>query len=98
MANINIFNYNMYFAVNNTYVESGNPAGNSNGRSIEQEPYVFSIANYSPNQDTETNFGGNTTFSNTHTNTDDNGFANIVYAPPSGFIALCTKNLATTVG
>ena len=95
---IDMENYKMYFAVNNTYVESGNPAGNSNGRSIEQEPYVFSIANYSPNQDTETNFGGYTTFSNTHTNTDDNGFGNFVYAPPSGFLALCTKNLAETGG
>ena len=95
---IDMENYKMYFAVNNTYVESGDPAGNSNGRSLEQEPYVFSIANYSPNQDTETNFGGYTVFSNTHTNTDDNGFGNFVYAPPSGFLALCTKNLAETGG
>ena len=91
-------NYKMYFAVNNTYVESGNPAGNSNGRSIEQEPYVFSVAKYAPNQDTETNFGGYTVFSNTHTNTDSNGRGQFVYAPPSGFLALCTKNLATTGG
>mgnify|MGYP003134646654 FL=1 len=95
---IDMENYKMYFAVNNTYVESGNPAGNSNGRDIEQEPYVFSIAKYSPNEDTETNFGGYTVFSNTHTNTDDNGFGNFVYAPPSGFLALCTKNLAETGG
>tara|TARA_Y100000114_G_scaffold55958_1_gene51252 strand:- start:489 stop:1898 length:1410 start_codon:yes stop_codon:yes gene_type:complete len=95
---IDMENYKMYFAVNNTYVESGNPAGNSNGRSIEQEPYVFSIAKYSPNQDTETNFGGYTVFSNTHTNTDENGLGSFVYAPPSGFLALCTKNLATTGG
>ena len=95
---IDMENYKAYFAVNNTYVESGNPAGNSNGRSIEPEPYVFSIANYSPNQDTETNFGGYTVFSNTHTNTDENGLGSFVYAPPSGFLALCTKNLATTGG
>ncbi len=95
---IDMENYKMYFAVNNTYVESGNPAGNSNGRSIEQEPYVFSIAQYSPNTDTETNFGGYTVFSNTHTNTDSNGRGQFVYQPPSGFLALCSKNLGETGG
>tara|TARA_A100001011_G_scaffold350382_1_gene389643 strand:+ start:484 stop:1908 length:1425 start_codon:yes stop_codon:yes gene_type:complete len=95
---IDMENYKAYFAVNNTYVESGNPAGNSNGRSIEQEPYVFSMATYSPNVNIETNFGGYTTFSDTHTNTDENGFGSFVYAPPSGFLACCSKNLATTGG
>jgi hypothetical protein len=61
---IDMENYKMYFAVNNTYVESGDPAGNSNGRAIEQEPYVFSV----------------------------------VYAPPSGFLAVCTKNLGESGG
>ena len=91
---IDMDNYKIYFAVNNTYVESGNPAGNSNGRSLEQEPYVFSIAHYTTTTVEDTNFGGYTAMSNTHTNTDENGYGNFVYAPPSGFLALCTKNLA----
>ena len=95
---IDMENYKMYFAVNNTYVESGDPAGNSNGRDIEQEPYVFSIAHYTTTTVEDTNFGGYTAISNTHTNTDENGYGSFVYAPPSGFLAVCTKNLGENGG
>ena len=95
---IDMENYKMYFAVNNTYVESGNPAGNSNGRDIEQEPYVFSVAHYTTTTAEDTNFGGYTAMSNTHTNTDENGYGNFIYAPPSGFLAVCTKNLGENGG
>ena len=45
------------------------------------------------NQTSDANFGGYTNISNAHTNTDDNGYGAFVYAPPSGYYALCTKNL-----
>jgi hypothetical protein len=45
------------------------------------------------NQTSQANFGGYTSMSNAHTNTDENGYGSFVYAPPSGFYALCTKNL-----
>ena len=95
---IDMENYKMYFAVNNTYVESGDPAGNSNGRSIEQEPYVFSIAHYTTTTVEDTNFGGYTAMSDSHTNTDENGYGNFIYAPPSGFLACCTQNLGENGG
>jgi len=95
---IDMENYKMYFAINNTYVESGNPAGNSNGRDIEQEPYVFAISHYTTTTVEDTNFGGYTAMSDTHSNNDGNGYGNFVYAPPSGFLAVCTKNLAETGG
>ena len=44
------------------------------------------------------NFGQNGTFAGTKTaqgNTDGGGIGNFYYAPPSGFKALCTKNLPT---
>jgi len=53
-------------------------------------PYVYSFGTHTY----QTNFGGYTTMSNTHTNTDGNGYGSFVYAPPSGYYALCTKNLA----
>ncbi len=53
-------------------------------------PYVYSFGTHTY----QTNFGGYTTMSNTHTNTDANGYGSFVYAPPSGYYALCTKNLA----
>ena len=53
-------------------------------------PYVYSYGTHTY----QINFGGYTTMSNTHTNTDENGYGSFVYAPPSGYYALCTKNLA----
>lgn len=53
-------------------------------------PYVYSFGTHTY----QSNFGGYTTMSNTHTNTDENGYGSFVYAPPSGYYALCTKNLA----
>jgi len=44
------------------------------------------------------NFGQNGTFCGTETaggNTDGNGYGNFFRAPPSGYLALCTKNLPT---
>ena len=41
----------------------------------------------------ELNFG-NPPFSISSGNADENGYGNFEYAPPSGFYALCTKNLA----
>ena len=52
-------------------------------------PYVYSFGTHTY----QTNFGGYTTMSNTHTNTDANGYGSFVYAPPTGYYALCTKNL-----
>ena len=40
------------------------------------------------------NFGGYTTISISSAETDANGYGTFEYAPPSGYYALCTKNLA----
>jgi hypothetical protein len=42
----------------------------------------------------ESNFGGYTTNSISSGNSDANGYGNFEYAPPTGYYALCTKNLA----
>ena len=42
----------------------------------------------------EVNFGGYHTYTISSGNTDENGYGNFEYAPPSGYYALCTKNLA----
>jgi hypothetical protein len=44
------------------------------------------------------NFGQDSTFAGTETaqgNADGNGYGDFYYAPPSGYLALCTQNLAT---
>jgi len=50
------------------------------------------IAQY--NQNTESNFGGYTSFTISSAATDENGYGTFEYAPPSGYYALCSKNLA----
>ena len=42
----------------------------------------------------EYNFGGTQSFAISSGNTDGNGYGNFEYAVPSGYFALCTKNLA----
>ena len=44
------------------------------------------------------NFGGCPAFAISSGNADENGYGNFEYAPPSGFLALCTKNLGSTGG
>ena len=46
------------------------------------------------NQAVEWNFGGYTNISISSSATDANGYGTFEYAPPSGYYALCTKNLA----
>ena len=45
------------------------------------------------NQAVEWNFGGYTNISISSSATDANGYGTFEYAPPSGYYALCTKNL-----
>jgi len=47
--------------------------------------------------DSEWNFG-NPPYSISSGNADDNGYGNFEHAPPSGFLALCTKNLGSDGG
>ena len=41
---------------------------------------------------------GNPSYANSSSAADGNGFGDFEYAPPSGYLALCTKNLASTGG
>ena len=44
------------------------------------------------------NFGGSPGFTVSSGNADANGYGNFEYAPPTGYLALCTKNLASDGG
>ena len=49
-----------------------------------------------PNSSTVSyNFGGCSSFALSSAESDENGYGNFEFAPPSGYLALCTKNLAT---
>ena len=95
-------NKRLWFAENNTWVLSGNPAGGSNPtitytNTETQGPFI-AYDNGTGAQVTHLNFGQNPTFSGNTTAgtfTDSNGKGLFKYQPPSGFLALCEDNLPT---
>jgi hypothetical protein len=58
----------------------------------KENGYFPKVVGYSANT-FECNFGGYTSFSISSAETDENGYGTFEYAPPSGYYALCTKNL-----
>jgi len=59
----------------------------------KENGYFPKVVGYS-NNTFECNFGGYTSFSISSAASDENGYGTFEYAPPSGYYALCTKNLA----
>ena len=91
-------NKKVYFALNGTWGNSGNPATGTNGVALPSayEDYEWFIGvTLVLNTDTFNSiFGGYTSFSISTPETDENGYGTFEYAPPSGYYALCIKNLA----
>ena len=94
-----------YFARDNTYVNSGNPGSGASGTggyaltdtTTTRTGTVFpGIGGYYHTAPAiiNVNFGGYTTISISSAATDENGYGTFEYAPPTGYYALCTKNLA----
>ena len=83
-----------WIGVNGTWFASGDPANGNNAQWAETGDYqpVAFQSNFN-NSVSETNFGS-PTFSISSGNADANGHGNFEYAPPTGFFALCTKNIA----
>ena len=99
---LDLDNHKLYFHKNGTYQNSGVPTSGSTGTgaiSISTSPdtgfYHMGVGNYSGTQTPSwsANFG-NPPFSISSGNSDANGHGNFEYAVPSGYFALCTKNLA----
>ena len=59
-----------------------------------QDEFIFPLYVQYENKQDEANFGGYTISSISSAATDANGYGTFEYAPPSGYYALCTKNLA----
>jgi len=89
----------IWWGKNNTWENSGNPSAGTNEiysglPSFLQPAYSIYGAN-STNRIT-TNFGQDSSFAGNKTaqgNSDDNGYGDFYYEPPTGFLALCTQNL-----
>ena len=99
---LDLDNNKVYFSKNGTFQASGDPAGNSNGLAITAPAStdtgfyhigVQDVGNGTPGTTYKVNFGS-PMYSISSGNADGNGHGNFEYAVPSGFFALCTKNLA----
>ena len=99
---VDLTNNKIYWAKNGTWVNSGNPAGNSNGYSITAASST-STGEYFPcfgDYDASSyvflaNFGQDGTFAGNVTagGNSDGSYGNFKYSVPSGFKALCSQNL-----
>ena len=96
-------NGKLYFGKAGSWQNSSDPAANSNGINYVNQfsgsdrPGDFVLPSVSVYQGDEIkymNFGGYTATPISSAQSDANGYGNFEYAPPSGFYALCTKNLA----
>ena len=90
----------IWFGKNNTWDNSANPALGSNESysSISSSTWVPVTCSYDDDnsENYPQNFGQDDTFAGRITgqgNTDDNGHGVFKYAPPTGFLALCSANL-----
>jgi len=96
----------LWFSKNGVFQASGDPAAGTNAAfttlKTYNDTYAFSVGcgqTSSQYHQYEGNFGQNPSFNGTFTGgdvgtqTDGNGIGLFKYAPPSGFLALCTSNL-----
>ena len=86
-------NNKVHFAVNGSWTNSSDPATNTNGFAMTDNEQYFALASIGV-RDYKANFGGYTTSTISSPASDANGYGTFEYAPPSGYYALCGKNLA----
>jgi len=89
-------NRKIHFAVDNTWAGSSDPANNTNGATWNTSwtDTVHPAFSCAQNNNVEVNYGGFTNISISSAASDANGYGTFEYAPPTGFYALCTKNLS----
>ena len=95
MIAIDMDNNKFYAGRNGQWFNStDNTHANATGITLSDEEHFFAFAAYHPSRTYKTNLGGYTTISISSAASDANGYGNFEYAPPSGYYALCSKNLA----
>jgi hypothetical protein len=105
MVAIDTTNGFAYFGVNGTWGNGGVPTSGASGTgAFDYDSLVTNVAigdllipafsTGNAGNILQINFGGYTEVSIASGNTDENDYGNFEYAPPSGYYALCSKNLA----
>ena len=82
-------------SVSKSDIAAGNNARYEDLNDDAEGPWmpVFGTYNANEGHHIDVNFGGFTTATISSGNTDQNGFGNFEYAPPTGFLAICSENL-----
>ena len=83
----------LYFYKNNTIQNSGTAAYTV---AVDLQGYIPAVGTYGNGAIAKINFGQDSSFDGVATgqnNPDGNGIGDFTYTPPSGYLALCTKNL-----
>ena len=88
---LNLDDNELKFYKNGTVQDSGTAIAISSGYT-----YFVGTSNYN-SSGSSFNFGS-PAFAISSGNTDGNGYGNFEYAPPSGFLSLCTANLSEVLG
>jgi len=88
----------IWYGVNGTYIASGDPASGTNasqsGSAFNPTGEVVFVASAYLGRDFSISFNfGQDSANVSSANTDENGIGTFEYAPPSGFLALCSANL-----
>jgi len=105
---VDLDNHKLYFSKNGTFINSADPTSGSTGTgaasiqdlssvstSYGQGVYFFSAGLWNTsNAGTYSANFGSAPYAISSGNADGNGFGNFEFAVPSGYFALCTKNLA----
>jgi len=96
---VDMDNLKIYFAKNGTWMNSGDPTSGATGTgavalTASFAPYLPIVGEGSGAAISFAVNFGNPAFTISSGNADGNGYGNFEYAPPSGYYALCTKNLA----
>jgi hypothetical protein len=99
---IDFDNLGFYIHKNGTYYNSGDPTsgssktGSLDASGLEANEYTPALGCQDSNSSAYLNFGQDGTFGGLTSaggNSDSNGIGNFKYSVPSGYLALCSKNL-----
>jgi len=96
-------NNKLYFAKNNAWINSGDPESGATGTGsyaiVAGDFYHFAVTSISSGGAAlwSCNFGS-PSYANSSDAADANGYGAFEYSPPSGYLALCTKNLGSDGG
>jgi len=97
---IDLTNSKLYFSKNGTWQNSGDPTSGATGTGsaydiVSDVFYTFGGSSNDTGTDPVYSWNfGNPSFAISSGNADGDGYGNFEYAVPSGYYALCTKNLA----